>query len=412
MADTLVTRCTAAHCTHLCSRSGATLFTIDFYDALQKCSKFPYSYIVPQNITEEVLTRRLNELGVEVWRGDKYRVVGMKGIKGSEDTATVEFEGGETVEAKYIIGVDGAKSVVCLSIFTNLIFDHCLLIIILTLVRQQIRQISGISFNDPRPSKSSSQMIVADVHFAQPPPSLLPPRHKNEMCLIPSATGFMLFEPFPSEGSDPKGPPIRIATAIPPEMGTPPDHPDLEYWQAAWDKFGPYKKSKIEEIVTSARFRTHSAVVDRYFTRFPGDTDKNGAGVGKGAAVFLIGDAAHVHPPAGGQGMNLGIRDAIYLAPVLVSHIRSTTDDDASLLAYANLRRQRALVVIGLANGMLDSVLLVGDKIVKMLPDTMGIRRVGEEVQRGLLEWGLWGLGRLGWVRRKAGYSLSGLGHR
>lgn len=256
-------------------------------------------------------------------------------------------------------------------------------------------------------------MIVADVHFEKPP-SLLPPNDRGEMCLIPSSTGFMLFEPFPLETPDPKGPLIRIATAIPPEMGTPPDHPDVAYWQAAWEKFGPLDDSKIKDTVTSARFRTHTAVADRYFTRFPGSIDKKGTG--KGAVVFLIGDAAHIHPPSGGQGMNLGIRDAIFLVPVLDAHMRSATSsasvDDSPLLEYAALRRERALVVIGLANGMLDTVLIVGARFMQMLPQALGIRRTAEQIQRVMLEWGLWGLGKIGKARRGAAYTLSGLEHR
>lgn len=112
MAETIDKRSIHASCTQFYSRAGSYLFSIDYHDALKGHSKWPHSYILPQNVTEEILTQHLRDLGVEVYRGKKYGVVGMKGSDGDEDTAVVEFESGETVEAKYVIGADGAKSVV------------------------------------------------------------------------------------------------------------------------------------------------------------------------------------------------------------------------------------------------------------------------------------------------------------
>ena len=60
--------------------------------------------------------------------------------------------------------------------------------------------------------------------------------------------------------------------------------------------------------------------------------------------VFLAGDAAHVHSPAGGQGMNTGIPDAMALAPLLADALR--TDEMTGLDAYQAVRRPVAQPVI------------------------------------------------------------------
>jgi len=76
-------------------------------------------------------------------------------------------------------------------------------------------------------------------------------------------------------------------------------------------------------VLWGSRFRVHHRVADRYR-------------VGR---VFVVGDAAHVHGPAGGQGMNTGIIDAVALADALVS---------GRLDGYVETRRPVALrVVVG-----------------------------------------------------------------
>jgi len=94
---------------------------------------------------------------------------------------------------------------------------------------------------------------------------------------------------------------------------------------------------KIDQLIWSTRFRTHSAIADRTFTRL-------------GATIFLVGDAAHVHSPAGGQDMNLAIRDAIFLAEAVTKHIQASAEnpdvDDTILQEIAEARHARALETI------------------------------------------------------------------
>jgi 2-polyprenyl-6-methoxyphenol hydroxylase-like FAD-dependent oxidoreductase len=64
--------------------------------------------------------------------------------------------------------------------------------------------------------------------------------------------------------------------------------------------------------------------------------------------VVLAGDAAHVHSPAGGQGMNTGIRDAIALAGALACALKD--HDSAALDSYSKERRPVAEQVVSLAD--------------------------------------------------------------
>ncbi|GAB3054932.1 Rossmann-fold NAD(P)-binding domain-containing protein [Micromonospora schwarzwaldensis] len=79
----------------------------------------------------------------------------------------------------------------------------------------------------------------------------------------------------------------------------------------------------------ASRFRIHHRIASRY----------------RSGPVLLAGDAAHVHSPAGGQGMNLGLRDAVALGEALA------VGPDA-LDRYAADRRPRAEEVLGFAAGL------------------------------------------------------------
>ena len=83
--------------------------------------------------------------------------------------------------------------------------------------------------------------------------------------------------------------------------------------------------TRVTELLWGSRFRIHHRVADSYRA---------------GRDIPLAGDAAHVHSPAGGQGMNLGITDAVALAGAL-SH-RVAWRPRHSLDAYSATQRQRA----------------------------------------------------------------------
>jgi FAD binding domain len=107
-----------------------------------------------------------------------------------------------------------------------------------------------------------------------------------------------------------------------------PAHPTLEFLRELLSQRGPREAGRIREVCWSPRFRTHHRV----------------AQVARKGRVLLCGDAAHVHSPAGGQGMNTGIQDAMSLARVL----KATLEDgrEGRLDAWAAERQGVARDVV------------------------------------------------------------------
>jgi 2-polyprenyl-6-methoxyphenol hydroxylase-like FAD-dependent oxidoreductase len=113
-----------------------------------------------------------------------------------------------------------------------------------------------------------------------------------------------------------------------------PEHPSGEFVQALLDARGPEQQpARIRDVVWSSRFRVHHRLADHY----------------RAGRMFLTGDAAHVHSPAGGQGMNTGIQDAVALAARLTAVLRDGAPDSV-LDEYETERRPVAAEVVALTH--------------------------------------------------------------
>ncbi|KAG2349910.1 FAD/NAD(P)-binding domain-containing protein [Suillus weaverae] len=315
-------------------------------------------------------------------------VVGMKQSEKDPRITNVSFEDGRVIRARYIIGADGARSV--------------------------IRTIAGIKFSDPEGpnivSRVLSQMVAADVTFEpEPTGPLTLEGHFNGTV---SSDSFFMLIPFGNrfnveltrEGKPTTKSIFRVSCAIPMKSGEPPHAPPKEYIQDMIDTCGPVcilssdsslnqTPVKIDQVVWSTRFRTHSAIADRTFTRL-------------GAAIFLFGDAAHVHSPAGGQGINLAIRDAIFLAEAVTKHIQAAAEDpdvdDTILQEIVETRHVRALETIGFTKKLLKLASLAYDSYAWWMPFSWAsIRDLMLRIS-----------GRFHFVQSKVAWGMSGLERR
>jgi len=215
---------------------------------------FPQPLMIPQCETERLLAARLAARGVRVERS-----VELTGLVQDDDgvTATLRHPDGrdETVSCDWLLGCDGAHSFV--------------------------RKHLGLEFAG---EFEPNDWILADAHIDGP-------IAHDEIGVHWHSDGLVAMFPI---GRDR----FRVVAdqGLAPGTAKPAD-PSLAEVQALLDARG-LSQLRIRDPIWLAGFRIHERKVDQY---------------GRGR-VFLAGDAAHIHSPAGGQGMNTGMQDAVNLA--------------------------------------------------------------------------------------------------
>ncbi|WP_194833852.1 FAD-dependent monooxygenase [Nocardia sp. XZ_19_369] len=264
-----------------------TLATIRF-DGLP--TPYPYTLMTPQDTTEAVLLARLRKAGGEVRR--PYQVTSLVNEK---DGVTVEYTDGDgaagTLRADYVIGADGMHSVV--------------------------REQAGIEFaGDTYPAS----FVLADVRMDWP-------IARDEVALHLSPEGVTVVAPLPDSAEQNR---YRVVATL----DDAPEHPTRDDIQTVLDTRGPGGDIKVSEVLWSSRFRVHHRVAAHY----------------RAGRILLAGDAAHVHSPAGGQGMNTGIQDAATLGPLLARVLAG--EPDTLLDTYETTRRPIALGVVAFTDRM------------------------------------------------------------
>ncbi|EWS59355.1 Pentachlorophenol 4-monooxygenase [Methylibium sp. T29-B] len=250
------------------------------------------------------------------------------GLKQDDAKATALLDDGSWVTARFIVGADGMHSAV--------------------------REQAGIPFTG---GSYGETFVLADVRLSGAVPS-------DEVILYFSAAGMVVVAPL-ADGVH------RIVATV----AEAPDKADAAFLQALLDTRGPEREpAVVHEVLWSSRFRVHHRIADTYCA----------------GRVLLAGDAAHVHSPAGGQGMNAGILDAVTLADALVAALAGNM---GALDAYSAQRRPVAVQIVAFT-----------DRLTRMAAARPGLRRL-----RNLL---LSTVSRPSAVRRRLAWQLSGLVYR
>ena len=103
-------------------RNDTLLMQVDFNGLIGK-TRFPFYVLLPQNQTEDVLNKKLKELGIPVFRS--YKLVDMRKNTNNSSLVDVSFENGQFITAAYVVGADGAHSVVRASILLYINLVRC-----------------------------------------------------------------------------------------------------------------------------------------------------------------------------------------------------------------------------------------------------------------------------------------------
>jgi len=201
---------------------------------------------------------------------------------GSLEARVKSDDGAFTVKACYLVGTDGQDSAV--------------------------RQCADIPFV----GETYGSFVLADVRMNWP-------LARDEGALFVSEAGMAVIVPMSNDR-------YRIVA----QLDNAPANPTLEDIQRLVDTRGALAGASIHELLWASRFRINHKLADRFCA----------------GHVVLAGDAAHVHSPAGGQGMNLGLRDAEALSRVLTDVL--STREHGKLEAYAQVRRERAKQILAM----------------------------------------------------------------
>ncbi|TSB25711.1 FAD-dependent monooxygenase [Streptomyces benahoarensis] len=226
----------------------------------------PYGLAIGQPDTERLLDARARELGAEIRRGCE-----VVGLRQDADGVTVETADGTCLRARYLVGCDGGRSTV--------------------------RKLAGIGFpGEP----ATTETLLGDLEATADPATIAAVvaevrRTQLRFGVMPDVDGKAGVYRFivPAEG-------------------------------VSEDRTAPTLEEFTERLRACAGtdFGVHTP---RWLSRF-GDATRQAERYRTGR-VLLAGDAAHIHPPTGGQGLNLGIQDAFNLGWKLAAEVAGRAPD-------------------------------------------------------------------------------------
>ena len=212
---------------------------------------------IPQTTTDRLLAEHAEQLGTEIRRGCE-----LAGLSQDEDGVTAELTEGTQLRSRYLVGCDGGRSTV--------------------------RKLLGVGF----PGEASRvETLLGEMEVAVPPEEVA-----AVVAEVRKTQKRFGLSPF-GEG---------VYRVVVPANGVAEERaaPTLEEFK------------RQLRVIAGTDFGAHSP---RWLSRF-GDATRQAERYLVGR-VLLAGDAAHVHPPTGGQGLNLGIQDAFNLGWKLAAEV-------------------------------------------------------------------------------------------
>ena len=224
--------------------------------------ELPFGFLsLPQFKLEDILVNEVQELGLVVEQG-----IELISFEQTDNSIAAILKNNKTgtldkVHLKYLIGCDGAHS--------------------------QTRKLLDIKFEG---GKLSQYFMLADVRvdwvYAHPVTYRFAYNHDG-------FENTVVFVPYRSDRR------FRISTTVPESMlaEIKDGKPTLEQFSSILEQAVPVKV-KIDDLHWSSMYQISHRIVNQYAS----------------GRIFLAGDAAHIHPPVGGQGMNTGFQDVYNLA--------------------------------------------------------------------------------------------------
>ncbi|MEU4227709.1 rifampin monooxygenase [Nonomuraea sp. NPDC026600] len=218
----------------------------------------PYTLGIPQTTTERLLAEHATEVGVEIRRGRE-----LVGLSQDEHGVTVELADGTQVRSRYLVGCDGGHSTV--------------------------RKLLGVGFPG-EPAKVET--LLGEMEATEDPATVaavVTEVRKTQLRFgaIPLGDGVYRV--------------VAPAEGVAEDRTVPPTFEEFKQQLRAYagTDFGVHSPRWL------SRFGDATRLAERYRT----------------GRVLLAGDAAHIHPPTGGQGLNLGIQDAFNLGWKLAAEV-------------------------------------------------------------------------------------------
>jgi 2-polyprenyl-6-methoxyphenol hydroxylase-like FAD-dependent oxidoreductase len=251
LADDIVAQGIRMDHIHL-RKDNAALADINIADMGRGLSPYPFMLNFPQDVHEAFLVAHLNRLGVEVeWN------TALSDFKHDNTKVEAVLSKGtdhETAEFKYVCGCDGARS--------------------------RVRQVLGLQFPG---GTYENVFYVADVKSRSNTPT-----NPNDGILKLEAHDFAMMMPVRATGSH------RIVGILPAAL----NQKQEVVFSDIQQRVEKLLDIKINDLNWFSTYHVHHRVAEKFR-------------VGR---CFIAGDAGHLHSPAGGQGMNTGIGDAVNLS--------------------------------------------------------------------------------------------------